>query len=136
MSLETTANGDLHDDGMRVRRAVLGGEYVDQALSFDDDLSVEFQRFMTTYCWGEIWTDDRLEPLQHSLLVLGMTAALGKTHEFEIHARGALRNGLKPEYLVAVIRQVAVYAGVPAAVSLLGSARSAIEAHRAGEGSP
>lgn len=131
MSLETSANRDLHDQGMRVRRAVLGGEYVDKALSFDDDLSVEFQRFMTTYCWGEIWTDDRLEPLQHSLLVLGMTAALGKTREFEIHARGALRNGLKPEYLIAVIRQVAVYAGVPAAVSLLGSARSVIDAHRA-----
>ena len=131
MSLESNANGDMHDQGMQVRRAVLGGEYVDRAMSFDDDLSVEFQRFMTTYCWGEIWTDDRLEPLQHSLLVLGMTAALGKTREFEIHARGALRNGMNPDCLIAVIRQVAVYAGVPAAVSLLGSARSAIEAHHA-----
>ncbi|MER6976971.1 carboxymuconolactone decarboxylase family protein [Streptomyces carpinensis] len=131
MSLDTTAAGDLHDQGMQVRRAVLGGEYVDKALSFDDDLSVEFQRFMTTYCWGEIWTDERLEPLQHSLLVLGITAALGKTREFEIHARGALRNGLDPKQLVAVIRQVAVYAGVPAAVSLLDSARSVLEAHRA-----
>lgn len=131
MSHDTTVAGDLHDDGMRVRRAVLGDEYVDHALSFDDDLSVEFQRFMTTYCWGEIWTDERLDPLQHSLLVLGMTAALGKTREFEAHARGALRNGLKPDHLIAVIRQIAVYAGVPAAVSLLDSTREVIAGHQA-----
>lgn len=131
MSLETTVAGETHDHGMRARRAVLGEEYVDHALSFQDDLTVEFQRFMTTYCWGEIWTDERLEPLQHSLLVLGMTAALGKTREFEIHARGALRNGLDPESLIAVVRQVAVYAGVPAAVSLLESVRAVLAAHQA-----
>ena len=83
---------------------------------------------MTTY-WGGIWTDGRLERAQHSLLVLGVTAALGKTREFEIHARGALRNGLTPDQLTAVIRQIAVYAGVPAAVSMLPSVRAAIEDH-------
>jgi 4-carboxymuconolactone decarboxylase len=129
MSLDATAAEDMHDQGMRVRRAVLGEKYVDQALSFDDELSVEFQRFMTTYCWGEVWTDERLEPLQHSLLVLGITAALGKAREFEVHAAGALRNGLDPEQLIAVLRQVAVYAGVPAAVSLLGGARAALEVY-------
>lgn len=131
MSLDTSLDGDIHDQGLRVRRAVLGEEYVENALSFQDDLTVEFQRFMTTYCWGEIWTDDRLEPLQHSLLVLGMTAALGKTREFEIHARGALRNGLDPDHLIAVIRQIAVYAGVPAAVALLESTRAVLAAHHA-----
>lgn len=131
MSLDTNVDGDIHERGMRARRAVLGSEYVDGALEFDDDFTVEFQRFMTTYCWGEIWTDDRLEPLQHSLLVLGVTAALGRTREFEIHARGALRNGLDPDHLIAVVRQIAVYAGVPAAVSLLASARKALAEHEA-----
>ncbi|MFC5745758.1 carboxymuconolactone decarboxylase family protein [Actinomadura rugatobispora] len=129
MSADTLPDQDLHDEGMKVRREVLGSEYVDAATSHVDDLTVEFQRFMTTYCWGEIWTDDRLARAQHSLVVLGVTAALGKTREFEIHSRGALRNGLTPEQLTAVVRQVAVYAGVPAAVSILPSARAAIADH-------
>jgi alkylhydroperoxidase/carboxymuconolactone decarboxylase family protein YurZ len=120
---------DLHDRGMEIRREVLGAHYVDEATSHTDAMSVEFQRFMTTYCWGEVWTDERLSRVEHSLMVLGITAALGKTREFEIHARGALRNGLRPEQLTAVVRQVAVYAGVPAAVSVLGSVRNAIDQH-------
>ena len=130
MSAETVANNaELHDRGMEIRKEVLGSRYVDEARSHSDDLTVEFQRFMTTYCWGEIWTDERLSRDQHSLIVLGITAALGKTREFEIHARGALRNGLTPDQLTAVVRQVAVYAGVPAAVSVLGSVRNAIDEH-------
>jgi alkylhydroperoxidase/carboxymuconolactone decarboxylase family protein YurZ len=126
MSADALFDKNLHDEGMKVRREVLGSEYVDNATSHVDDLTVEFQRFMTTYCWGEIWTDDRLARAQHSLIVLGITAALGKTREFEIHSRGALRNGLTPDQLTAVVRQVAVYAGVPAAVSILPSIRAAI----------
>jgi 4-carboxymuconolactone decarboxylase len=126
MSADTSFDKNLHDEGMKARRDVLGSEYVDNATSHVDNLTVEFQRFMTTYCWGEIWTDDRLARAQHSLIVLGITAALGKTREFEIHSRGALRNGLTPDQLTAVVRQVAVYAGVPAAVSILPSVRAAI----------
>jgi 4-carboxymuconolactone decarboxylase len=130
MSADTMAdNLPLHDRGMEIRREVLGSRYVDEASSHTDDLTVEFQRFMTTYCWGGIWNDDRLSREQHSLLVLGITAALGKTREFEIHARGALRNGLTPEQLTAAVRQIAVYAGVPAAVSMLEGARKAIAEH-------
>jgi 4-carboxymuconolactone decarboxylase len=129
MSAEPTADESLHDQGMQIRRAVLGSDYVDKATSHVDALTVEFQQFMTTYCWGEIWTDDRLARDQHSLIVLGITAALGKTKEFEAHSRGALRNGLTPDQLTAVLRQIAVYAGVPAAVSMLPSLRSAIAEH-------
>jgi 4-carboxymuconolactone decarboxylase len=126
MSAEAVFEQDLYHEGMKVRREVLGNAYVDNATQHDDELTVEFQKFMTTYCWGAIWTDDRLERAQHSLLVLGITAALGKTREFEAHARGALRNGLTPVQLTAVLRQIAVYAGVPAAVSMLPAMRAAI----------
>ena len=122
-------NPALHDRGMEIRREVLGSRYVDDASSHADELTVEFQRFMTTYCWGAIWNDERLSREQHSLIVLGITAALGKTREFEVHARGALRNGLSPGQLTAVVRQIAVYAGVPAAVSMLEGVRNAIAEH-------
>lgn len=134
MSAETGLKNGLYDEGMKMRRAVLGSEYVDGATAHVDALTVEFQRFMTTYCWGEVWTDDRLSPADHSLLVLGVTAALGKAAEFKIHARGALRNGLTPEQLTAVVRQIAVYAGVPAAVSVLPGLRAAIAEHVAESG--
>jgi alkylhydroperoxidase/carboxymuconolactone decarboxylase family protein YurZ len=130
MSDDTYVTSTLHDAGMTIRREVLGDPYVDSSTSHVDALTVEFQQFMTTYCWGEVWTDDRLTRLEHSLIVLATTAALGKTREFEIHARGALRNGLRPEQLTAVARQIAVYAGVPAAVSVLPSLRTAIEDHQ------
>ncbi len=135
MSAEASVDhNSLHDEGMQVRRAVLGSEYVDKATAHADALTVEFQRFITTYCWGEIWTDDRLARDQHSLMVLGITAALGKTKEFEVHARGALRNGLTPEQLTAILRQIAVYAGVPAAVAMLPSVRAAIADHESEAG--
>lgn len=123
----------LSPEALEVRRAVLGDAYVDSSTEPVDPLSQEFQAFVTNYCWGEIWTDERLSRDQRSLVVLAVTAALGRMREFEIHARGALRNGLTPDQLTAVLRQIAVYAGVPAAVSALPSVRSAISDFERGE---
>ncbi|WP_020497934.1 carboxymuconolactone decarboxylase family protein [Sciscionella marina] len=130
---ETVDGQDIHDAGMKVRRTVLGADYVDKAGAHADDLTVEFQRFLTTYCWGEIWTDERLSRQQHSLVVLAIAAALGRVNEFEAHAKGALRNGVTPDQLTAVLRQIAVYAGVPAAVSSQAALRRAIDEHCRGE---
>ncbi|WP_031464535.1 carboxymuconolactone decarboxylase family protein [Sciscionella sediminilitoris] len=130
---ETVDGQDIHDAGMQVRRTVLGADYVDKAGAHADDLTVEFQRFLTTYCWGEIWTDERLSRQQHSLVVLAIAAALGRVNEFEAHAKGALRNGITPDQLTAVLRQIAVYAGVPAAVSCQAALRRAIAEHCRGE---
>jgi alkylhydroperoxidase/carboxymuconolactone decarboxylase family protein YurZ len=132
MSAEST-DFALPEEGMAIRRRVLGDAYVDSSTSHDDVLTREFQAFMTDYCWGQIWTDDRLSDAQHSLVVLAITAALGRMKEFEIHSRGALRNGMTPDQLTAVVRQIAVYAGVPAAVSALPALRSAIAAFEKGE---
>ena len=123
----------LSSDAMQVRREVLGDEYVDSSTEHGDPLTREFQAFVTNYCWGEIWTDDRLSRVEHSLVVMAVTAALGRMREFEIHVRGALRNGLTPDQLTGVLRQIAVYAGVPAAVSVLPSVRSAISDYERGE---
>ena len=101
---------------MVIRRRVLGDDYVDSALNHHDALTVEFQQFMTTYCWGGVWTDDRLVPRERSLIVLAITAALGKMEEFEAHVAGALRNGITPDELISVLRQITVYCGVPVGV--------------------
>lgn len=113
--------------GMAVRREVLGDLYVQRAVAHQDAISAEFQAFITQYCWGEIWTDPRLRRRERSLLVLGMTAALGRMKEFEAHCRGALRNGVTPDELAAVLKQVAVYCGVPAGVAAVERLRAALD---------
>ncbi|MGH3360536.1 MAG: carboxymuconolactone decarboxylase family protein [Nocardioidaceae bacterium] len=136
MSVEATSPRSLFDEGMTVRREVLGGEYVNRATTHDDPLTTEFQEFMTSYCWGEIWTDERLARRDRSLLVLAMTAALGKMAEFEAHAHGALRNGISPEQLVAVLRQITVYCGVPAGVTASKVLRTVLDTHQSDDTTP
>jgi alkylhydroperoxidase/carboxymuconolactone decarboxylase family protein YurZ len=116
----------LNEDGLAVRREVLGAEYVDRALARQGPLEAEFQEFVTDYCWGDVWTDERLSRRERSLLVLGMTAALGRLGEFEIHTRGALNNGVTTDELAAVLRQIAVYCGVPAGVGAAAAMRNVL----------
>src|SRR6478609_5110214 len=112
----STMDKALYDRGMTMRRKVLGDDYVDRAVANTDDFNRQFQELLTTYCWGAVWGDDALKPRERSILNLGMIACLGRMHEFEAHFRGALRNGLTPNELSAILRQVAVYCGFPAAV--------------------
>jgi alkylhydroperoxidase/carboxymuconolactone decarboxylase family protein YurZ len=106
----------IYDRGMAMRRKVMGDDYVDAAIANTDDFNREFQAQLTEYAWGAVWGDDSLAPRDRSLLNLGMIACLGRMHEFEGHFRGALRNGLTPKELAAILRQIAVYCGFPAAV--------------------
>jgi 4-carboxymuconolactone decarboxylase len=126
MSTEMSTDATLLEEGMKVRREVLGAAYVDNATNPTDDLTVAFQPFMTSYCWGEIWTDDTLARRERSMLVLAMTAALGRTAELEAHTLGALRNGLTEQELLAVLKQITVYCGVPAGVTALKAMRHSI----------
>lgn len=121
-------------DGMRVRREVLGDDYVDRAVAHGDPLSEQFQRYVTERCWGDVWTDPRLGRRERSLLTLGMTAALGRFGEFETHVRGAINNGVSPEELAAVLQQITVYCGVPVGVSCAKAMRQVL--YEGGHGTP
>jgi 4-carboxymuconolactone decarboxylase len=110
------ADETLYNKGMTVRRQVLGDEYVDKATADADDFNRDFQRLVTQYCWGEVWTRSVLTNKQRSLNNLCMIAALNRAHEFELHVRGAIRNGCTPEEIQEVLLQAAIYCGVPAAM--------------------
>lgn len=114
----------LRKSGEAVRRKVLGDEYVDRAINSADSFSAPFQDVLNEYCWGTAWTDDGLDLKQRSLLNLGMLAALNRMHEFGIHFRGAIRNGLTDDELRAALTQIAVYCGIPAGVEAFRVARS------------
>ena len=106
----------LYEQGMRMRRRVLGDDYVDRAVANTTDFDRKFQDLLNEFAWGAVWSDDDLPPRDRSLLNLGMIACLGRMHEFEAHFRGALRNGLTHKELGAILRQIAIYCGFPAAV--------------------
>jgi 4-carboxymuconolactone decarboxylase len=125
----------LRTRGETVRRAVLGDAYVDRALENADDFSRPFQDVLNEYCWGQCWTNDDLDLRQRSLLNLGMLAALGRMHEFQVHFRGAIRNGLSDAELRAALIQIAVYCGVPAGVECFRIAR-AVRTEMAAEAAP
>lgn len=105
---------DRYDAGMKVRRGVLGDAHVDRSLSKINDFNGDFQNFITRYAWGEIWTDTTLDRKTRSCMVLSMMIALNRIDEFKLHVKAAFNNGLTRNDIRAVIKQAAVYCGVPA----------------------
>ena len=117
---------ELYDKGMKVRREVLGDEYVDRALQSVDEFTREFQQMVTEHAWGAIWSRPGLAKKQRSLINLAMLAALNRPEEFELHFRGALNNGCTLEELKETLLQIAVYCGMPVGVSAFRIARKVL----------
>lgn len=104
------------DAGLAARKKVLGAEYVERSLTNATEFSRQFQTLVTEFCWGEAWGDDTLTFKERSMLNLGMLAALGRFHEFELHFKGAITNGLSQDQLRAILIQIAIYCGIPVGV--------------------
>lgn len=106
---------DRYEQGMTVRRDVLGDEHVDRANARIIDETRDFQDFITRYAWGEIWSRPGLARRDRSIAVLSSLVALGAWDELPMHVRAAETNGLTREEIGEVLLQSAIYAGVPAA---------------------
>lgn len=104
-----------YDEGMKTRRAVLGGAYVDKASAGVTDFNGEWQEFITRTAWNDVWNRPGLARRERSIIVLAIAASLGAWGEFRIHVRGAINNGLSRDDIKEVLLQTAIYAGVPAA---------------------
>jgi 3-oxoadipate enol-lactonase/4-carboxymuconolactone decarboxylase len=103
------------EEGMRVRREVLGDEHVDAANARMTPLTQPFQELITRYAWNEIWGRPGLDRRTRSCITLTALIAHGHFDELAMHVRAALRNGLTPDEIGEVILQCAIYCGVPAA---------------------
>ncbi len=101
--------------GMKVRREVLGDDHVDRAEAGKDEVTADFQDFITRYAWGEIWDRPGLDRHSRSIATLAALVALGAENEIEMHVRAALRNGLTEDEIKEVILHTALYAGLPRA---------------------
>src|SRR5580658_10464602 len=106
-----------YQQGMKIRRAVLGDAYVDQAVAATTEFNRDFQDFITRNAWGEIWTRPGLPRHTRSLLTLAMMVALNRGDEFRMHVKAAFNNGVTRNQIKEVLLQSAIYCGVPAANS-------------------
>ncbi|KQH76447.1 4-carboxymuconolactone decarboxylase [Mycobacterium gordonae] len=109
-------DSETYQRGRQIRSEVLGKEYVDNAIAQADDFTGPLQDLVTEYCWGAVWGREGLTRKTRSMLNLAMTSVLNRPHELRTHLRAAVTNGVTRDEIREVFLQVAIYAGVPAAV--------------------
>ena len=117
----------MDDEGMKIRREVLGDEHVDGAIERTTPFTREFQELITRYAWGEIWARPGLDRRTRSCITITALIALGRDEELAMHVRAARRNGLTADELKEVLLQAAIYCGVPAANSAFAIAQRVLE---------
>jgi 4-carboxymuconolactone decarboxylase len=103
------------EQGMKVRRSVLGDDHVNRAEKNLTEFNSDVQDLITRYAWGEIWSRPGLPRHTRSLLTLAMMVALNREEEFKLHVRAAFNNGVTREEIKEVLLQTAIYCGLPAA---------------------
>jgi len=127
MDIEKEQQDEAFNEGLKIRRSVLGADYVDKSIAAADEFTGDLQRYLTRVCWGGVWGRPGLDKRTRSFLNLSMISALNRPHELKLHIRGALNNGLTREEIKEVFLQVAIYCGAPAAIESFRLAREVFE---------
>ena len=122
-----TSGDGGYERGLATRREVLGDEHVDRSLRSATEFTAVAQEFVTEYCWGAVWTRPGLDRRTRSLINLGMLTALGRMHEFRVHARGAVNNGCTMEEIRETLLQATVYCGAPAGLESFREAQAVLD---------
>ncbi|XYK79220.1 MAG: 4-carboxymuconolactone decarboxylase [Labrenzia sp.] len=127
---------DRYEQGLDVRRSVLGNAHVDRAEAAKTDLDAPFQTLITEAAWGTVWASDGISPRERSMLTLALLAALGNFEEIAMHIRATARTGASKQDVLEAFQHVAIYAGVPRANQALKIAKDTyadMEREEAGE---
>ncbi len=127
-------SNDTFEKGRQKRASVMGQQFVERAFAGDPDaFGQDFQRFMTEYAWGAVWGSGRLPDREKHMVTIAILAALGRTKELEGHLRATANTGVSESDLSDVLHHVAIYAGVPAALSALNTAKAVFAEREQGE---
>jgi 4-carboxymuconolactone decarboxylase len=124
MDTEPGGPSPLVEQGMRVRKEVLGTAHVERAEAQRTEFDDYFQTFITQTAWGSVWARPELDRRTRSLVTVAILAALGRQEELALHLRASRNTGVTPSELAESLLHVAVYAGVPAANAAFGLAKS------------
>jgi 4-carboxymuconolactone decarboxylase len=119
------------EEGLQIRREVLGTEHVDRSLANVSEFTRPIQELVTEYCWGGIWSRDVLPRKTRSLINIAMLTALNRGHELGLHVRGAINNGASVAEIQEVLMQTAIYVGVPASLESFRIAEAVLKEHGA-----
>jgi 4-carboxymuconolactone decarboxylase len=122
-----SAKSPLFEKGLKVRREVLGAEYVDKSLANANEFTQAFQDITTEWCWGYAWTRPGLDRKTRSMLNLAMLTALNRSPEIKLHVRGALNNGVTVEEIKEVLLHATVYCGIPAGLDAFKAANEVLK---------
>ncbi|MBC8791146.1 MAG: gamma carboxymuconolactone decarboxylase [Tagaea sp. CACIAM 22H2] len=117
----------LFDEGLKLRRQVLGAEYVDRSIGSANDFMMAFQRITTEWCWGYAWGRDTLDLKTRSMLNLAMLTALNRAAEIKLHVRGAINNGVTVEEIREVLLHATIYCGIPAGLDAFKAANEVLK---------
>ncbi len=116
-----------YTEGEATRREVLGDAHVDRSTAATTGFSAPMLDYLTRAGWGDVWSRDGLDRRTRSCITLGVLTALHAHDELPTHVRGAIRNGLTTDEIAEALLHVAVYAGIPAAVSAFRIAQHTLE---------
>ncbi len=128
---------EMFDDALQVRKEVLGAEYVDRAFAVKDEFTDDVQEYLTVHSWGGSWArrgangEYTLPKKTRSFMNLAMLCVMNRTHELELHVRGAINNGVTKEEMKEIFLHVATYAGAPALLDGVRVARKVWAEHEA-----
>lgn len=114
------------EDGLRIRKQVMGEAFVEKAFSNLDAFTAPLQEHITRHAWGTTWCRDGLDLKTRSLITLSMLTALGRAHELRGHVRGAVNNGASMQEIQEVLLHASVYCGMPLAVDAFRSAHEVL----------
>jgi 4-carboxymuconolactone decarboxylase len=117
---------ETYEDGLAIRREVLGTEHVNRSLEQCSEFARPIQELVTEYCWGAVWSREGLEKKTRSMINIAMLTALNRSHELSVHIKGALHNGLTESEIQEILLQCAIYVGVPASLESFRIAEKAI----------
>ena len=117
--------------GARIRKEVLGASHVSSSVADPTIFDTLFTEFTEDFCWGNVWNRPGLDRPTRSMLNLAMLAAMARWHEFEVHVKGAINNGVTEAQIAEVLLQAGVYAGVPIAAEAMRRAKTVLAAMKA-----
>lgn len=114
------------EDGLKIRKQVMGDAFVDNAFANADDFTRPLQEFITRNAWGTVWCREGLDLKTRSFLTLSLLTALGRSHEIKGHVRGAINNGATIAEIQEVLLHASVYCGAPLAVDAFRAAQEVL----------
>ncbi|HZD92310.1 MAG TPA: carboxymuconolactone decarboxylase family protein [Pseudolabrys sp.] len=121
-----SSDSAMWDKGLKLRREVLGAEYVDKSVANANDFTQAFQEITTEWCWGYAWSRPGLDKKTRSMLNLAMLTALNRAPELRLHVRGAITNGVSVEEIKEILVQATIYCGVPAGLDAFKAANEVL----------